>query len=66
MRALLDTEQVAALLGLRPNTLAQWRMSGAGPRFVRLGRRVRYQPADVDDWLQSQARYSTSDPGPAR
>ena len=62
-RPLLDTDQVATLLGLRPNTLAQWRMTGSGPTFVRLGRRVRYRAADIDAWIESQARRSTSDPG---
>ena len=64
--ALLTTEQVASMLGLQPNTLAQWRMTGAGPRFLRLGRRVRYRPADIETWLEPQARCSTSDPGPGQ
>jgi predicted DNA-binding transcriptional regulator AlpA len=61
--ALLDTNAVAAMLGLRPNTLVQWRMGGSGPRFVKLGRRVRYRPADVSDWLEKQTRRSTSEIG---
>jgi predicted DNA-binding transcriptional regulator AlpA len=60
---LLDTDDVAALLGLRPNTLAQWRVSGAGPTYLKVGRRVRYRVADVDAWLASHARRSTCDTG---
>jgi excisionase family DNA binding protein len=61
--ALLDTEQVAALLGLRPNTLAQWRVSGEGPMFVKIGRRVRYRASDVDAWITKRSRRSTCDAG---
>jgi predicted DNA-binding transcriptional regulator AlpA len=60
---LLDTDRVAALLGLRPNTLAQWRVSGAGPVYLKIGRRVRYRAADVDAWLATPARRSTCDTG---
>jgi hypothetical protein len=37
--------------------------AGAGPRFVRVGRRVRYRTADVDAWLELHSRQSISDPG---
>jgi hypothetical protein len=47
-------------------TLAQWRMTGAGPTFVRLGRRVHYRAVDINAWLESPARGSTSDPGVRR
>lgn len=57
---LLDTEQVAALLQLRPNTLAQWRVKGAGPRFVNVGRRIRYRQADVAAWIDERTKASTS------
>jgi hypothetical protein len=49
--------------GPTTNTLAQWRMTGAGPTFIRIGRRVRYRPDDVNAWIDSQARRSTCDPG---
>jgi hypothetical protein len=51
------------VLGLRPNTLAQWRISGDGPAFVKLGRAVRYRRADIERWLEGQTRRSTSDHG---
>ena len=45
-RALTERE-VAELLGLSVATLRAWRHRGKGPRFLRLGRSVRYLPADV-------------------
>ena len=51
-RALTERE-VADLLGLSVATLRAWRHRGKGPRFLRLGRSVRYLPSDVDDFVRS-------------
>jgi predicted DNA-binding transcriptional regulator AlpA len=58
---LLTEKDVAATLGLQPATLRNWRVKGEGPPFVRLSRRaVRYRRTDVDQWLASRVRRSTS------
>lgn len=58
---LLTSQEVGALLGLSPRTLEGWRRRGHGPRFVRLsGRRLGYRQADVERWIDSQVRASTS------
>lgn len=66
---LLDNEQTAALLGIKPNTLEIWRHKGKGPRFVKLGRAaqapVRYQRSAVAEWLEQQSFASTSAYSPA-
>jgi len=62
--ALLDTQAAADVLGLSPNTLSRWRWSGSGPRFVKLGRAVRYRREDLDQFIAQAARESTSDSGP--
>lgn len=59
----LTTPQAAALLGLSPRTLERYRVSGEGPPFRKLGRRVRYTRSDIDDWAESCRRRSTSDDG---
>lgn len=59
----LTTEQVAEKLGLAPGTLAKWRVSGAGPPFQKLGRRVMYAETAIEAWIKSTGRRSTSDPG---
>jgi predicted DNA-binding transcriptional regulator AlpA len=58
---LFDTEAVADYTGLSPVTLRRWRMTGAGPRFVRLGRAVRYRKAAVDAFLAGREYTTTAE-----
>lgn len=58
---LFDTEAVARFAGLSPVTLRKWRMTGAGPRFVRLGRAVRYRKAAVDAFLAGREYATTTE-----
>ena len=60
---LFDAAAAAERLGLCLGTLAKWRLRGYGPRYLKLGSRVRYREADIDEWLAAQARRSTSDLG---
>lgn len=46
----LSTEQAAFYLGLSTRTLQSMRASGAGPRFRRHCRHVRYHIDDLDLW----------------
>jgi len=48
---LLDQAQAAELLQVSPRTLEGWRCRGGGPRFIRVGRRVRYRLQDLRAWL---------------
>ena len=58
-RALTERE-VADMLGLSVATLRAWRHRGKGPRFLRLGRSVRYLPSDVGDFVRTSAVDTTS------
>lgn len=51
---LLDSHEVAALLKISPQTLRDWRYQNRGPRYLKLGKAVRYRPADINDWLNNQ------------
>ena len=44
---LLDTQETAALLSVEPDTLSHWRYRGGGPKFVKIGRSVRYRRMDL-------------------
>jgi predicted DNA-binding transcriptional regulator AlpA len=56
------TATVAArLVGLSESTLAKLRLNGNGPIYVKLGRRVLYRPADLEQWLESRTARDTSD-----
>lgn len=46
----LSTEQAAFYLGLSARKLQAMRASGAGPRFRRHSRYVRYHIDDLDAW----------------
>ena len=65
-RGTLTDVEVAARLGVSRFTVRSWRLKGVGPRFMKMGRAVRYRPQDVDDYerqalVETQAR---SDRGP--
>lgn len=47
----LTRQQVADLTGFAVITLDIWRMKGRGPRFMKVGRCVRYTRADIDAWM---------------
>ena len=51
---LLSSADVAELLDVSTRTLEFWRYVGKGPAYVRVGRRVRYRPADVEAYLEAQ------------
>jgi excisionase family DNA binding protein len=59
----LTERQVAEQLGLSVATLRAWRHRGKGPRFLRLGRSVRYLPADVDEFVRASAVDTQSELG---
>ncbi len=51
---LLVTKQVADRLGISASTLEKARSTGIGnyPPYIKVGRNVRYRPADVEAWLE--------------
>jgi predicted DNA-binding transcriptional regulator AlpA len=60
----LDTDDAAKQVGLSTSTLAKLRLSGRGPAYCKLGRRVVYRPDDLNDWLATRIRRSTSETTP--
>lgn len=60
----LRVGHAARLLGLSPSTLAKMRLRGDGPPFIKAGARViLYAKEDLETWLASRRRRSTSDEG---
>ena len=52
---LVNTDQAAAYLDLKPQTLATWRMTGRySLPFIRCGGKIKYRVADLDAWLDSR------------
>jgi len=59
--ALMDSEAAADFLKCSSWTLAAWRCNGDGPRFCKLGNRVRYALADLEKWVEAHTANSTSE-----
>ena len=59
---LLNTKQAARTLGVSHRTLEDWRCTGSGPRFLKLGNRmVRYRLSDLQEFLQLPAFSNTAE-----
>jgi predicted DNA-binding transcriptional regulator AlpA len=58
---ILNAHQAALKLGLSKSTLAKMRLSGVGPVFSKLGRRVVYRVSDLDAWVNGNKFRSTSE-----
>ena len=58
---LLTTTQAADFLGISKRTLDGMRLSGRGPAYVKVGSLVRYPATELEEWLLSSLRKSTSD-----
>lgn len=61
----LDERTVARMLNVAPATLQRWRWAERGPRFVKIGRLVRYKLSEISRFINEGERSSTSDNGRA-
>jgi predicted DNA-binding transcriptional regulator AlpA len=61
LRRKLSTPEAAAYLGLGKSTLDKLRLTGGGPRFITLGRRVVYDLVDLEAWTETRKRTNTSE-----
>jgi hypothetical protein len=65
MEQCLNTKELAALLGITPESVRRHRCRGSGPPYIRVGStlrsRVVYALDDVREWLRDRTFTSTSD-----
>jgi excisionase family DNA binding protein len=57
---LLNVDEAAQWLGLKASTLNKMRSKGGGPCYAKVGRSVRYRTIDLNAWVNSHVRSSTS------
>lgn len=57
----MRTPQAAEYCGLSGRTFEKLRLTGGGPQFIKIGRAVIYDQADLDTWMDRHRRSSTSD-----
>ena len=60
-RRKLPTPDAAAYLGLGKSTVDKMRVTGGGPAYCQFGKRVVYDPTDLDAWAVKHKRSSTSE-----
>lgn len=54
-RRLLSRNEVEETYGISRRFLEISASNGAGPRFVRVGRLVRYRVADIETWIEANS-----------
>jgi predicted DNA-binding transcriptional regulator AlpA len=57
----LNTPAAGKLIKLSASTITKLRLTGGGPRYLKLGRRVVYRRASLLDWMAACERGSTSE-----
>jgi excisionase family DNA binding protein len=61
MQPLLTQDEAAELLKLSVRTVERLRVTGAGPKFLKIRNSVRYRLEDVQSWIVSRLVGSTSE-----
>lgn len=58
--AFIGEVEVARLLGISESTLRGWRFKNVGPAYYKFAGAVRYDPAEVRDYIRQSRRTSTA------
>ena len=58
---LITTAELSAFLSIPTSTLRQWSYHGTGPKPLRVGRHLRYEPAEVRRWLAEECTRTRRD-----
>jgi hypothetical protein len=58
---LLDQNGAAEFLTMKPKTMGAWRVRGCGPRFLRIGRAIRYSLAQLKRYKAARDFGSTGE-----
>lgn len=59
-RRMLRTKHAADIAGVSASTLSKLRLTGSGPKYLKIGKIVVYDPVDIENWLSSKRRSSTT------
>lgn len=62
---LLDDDELGKRWGNSRSTRAKWRMHGGDkhPPYLKIGKKIFVRESDLERWLDTKIRNSTSDPG---
>lgn len=53
LEPLLHERDAARIIGMQPSWLARQRWKGEEPNFIKAGRAVRYEPAELRRWIDA-------------
>jgi predicted DNA-binding transcriptional regulator AlpA len=62
-KRVMRTKEAAEYCQSSKSTFEKLRLTGGGPVYSKIGRRVVYRVEDLDAWLDENRRRSTSDDG---
>ena len=54
IETLLNEHDVARITGLSVASVRRWRLLRQGPKYLKIGAAVRYNPEDLSAWLASR------------
>jgi len=57
----LRTDSAAGYCGSTKSTFEKYRLTGEGPAYIKIGRVVVYDIEDLNTWMASHRRMSTSE-----
>lgn len=55
----LSPREVAVRFNIPETSLSKWRSLKIGPPYRKLGKHIRYKPAEVKDWIERQTVMTT-------
>jgi hypothetical protein len=61
LKRLLTTPGAADYCGSTESTFEKYRITGVGPEYIKIGRKVVYETEALDRWLAERRRRSTSE-----
>lgn len=50
---MLTTKEAADILGVSPSVMEKWRRRGLGPKYFKYEHSIRYNDADLRDYMQA-------------
>jgi excisionase family DNA binding protein len=53
--------EAAEYIGVTQRTMERWRVTGDGPRFLKIGRHCLYRRGDLNAWVDARVFENTAD-----
>ncbi len=55
----MTEDETSSFLKMSKRTLQAWRVQGRGPKFIKVGRSIRYRLGDLERFMAENVRQST-------